>query len=528
MLRWVALSWLMVPPSSLSAVMAARDGVNTQGNPIYTDSFDSSDPIYSAKGLYDPSRASTNGDVLCLSGLASVPNDSIFGRLLLGSSTTYYLGTHGTVSGGIQIDLNLVFSDVAVPQTTWLPTITTNALIDGISYRYVFDGWSGDYSVNELTGGVYVGTNTHIRLLVSGSSAAFSNIRVAGSGNGAGQLKIYADASISSISGAVLVDKGDPARLIYYGTANNINLAFTRGAIVVGAIFAPHADLQYGDGGMAVYDFIGSVTAKTIKINGHVNFHFDENLWSIGCSLPDIVTQPASQSILTGQSTSLSVQARGQVGYQWQKNGALLAGETTSLLVITNASLNDAGSYTVIVTNLFGSLQSSAAVLTVIDPNLIDTDGDGMPDVWEVAHGFDPNDPCDAVADADGDGLSNFIEYALGSDPRNPADAYAFWNDARDPGCVCSNVVVWMSQSGTNHYLAMRYRARVDAAARQLQYLPEVSADGLIWYSDTNNVIGFGVGPADAEFNNVTVRDATAFTPARGRFMRLRVISTTP
>lgn len=47
-----------------------------------------------------------------------------------------------------------------------------------------------------------------------------------------------------------------------------------------------------------------------------------------------------------------------------------------------------------------------------------DADCDGLPDAWELAHGFNPHDSRDALADVDGDGLTNLDELAYGTDPR--------------------------------------------------------------------------------------------------------------
>ena len=46
-----------------------------------------------------------------------------------------------------------------------------------------------------------------------------------------------------------------------------------------------------------------------------------------------------------------------------------------------------------------------------------DSDGDGIPDYWEVLYGLNPLDPADALLDPDGDGITNLLEYYLGGNP---------------------------------------------------------------------------------------------------------------
>lgn len=55
----------------------------------------------------------------------------------------------------------------------------------------------------------------------------------------------------------------------------------------------------------------------------------------------------------------------------------------------------------------------------------VDTDGDGMPDDWEIANGLNPNDPSDANGDCTGDGYTNIEKYINGISTKVKID----WTD---------------------------------------------------------------------------------------------------
>jgi len=85
-------------------------------------------------------------------------------------------------------------------------------------------------------------------------------------------------------------------------------------------------------------------------------------------SAPRITVQPQSQTAIEGSNVTFSVTATGTqpLSYQWLFKGINLNGATDSLLTLTGVTSNDAGSYSVTITNAFGSTNSDIAVLTVV------------------------------------------------------------------------------------------------------------------------------------------------------------------
>lgn len=92
-------------------------------------------------------------------------------------------------------------------------------------------------------------------------------------------------------------------------------------------------------------------------------------------SLPVITSQPqpTNLTVQVGSNVTTSVAASGNsLAYQWQRNGQPISGNAsaaTPTLNLTNVQLSDAGSYTAVVSNPGGSVNSSPVTLNVsVDP----------------------------------------------------------------------------------------------------------------------------------------------------------------
>jgi hypothetical protein len=83
---------------------------------------------------------------------------------------------------------------------------------------------------------------------------------------------------------------------------------------------------------------------------------------------PVITTQPASRTVVAGQTATFSVAAAGTapLSYQWRRNGANIGGASASSYTTPPTTSSDHGAqFSVLVSNAAGSATSASATLTV-------------------------------------------------------------------------------------------------------------------------------------------------------------------
>jgi len=93
---------------------------------------------------------------------------------------------------------------------------------------------------------------------------------------------------------------------------------------------------------------------------------------------PVITSQPANYSARQGGPATFSVTTVGvsPLRYQWRFNATnVVAGATNANLILNNVQATNAGNYSVIVTNTYGAVTSTPAILTVLLPPIISLAG---------------------------------------------------------------------------------------------------------------------------------------------------------
>ncbi len=283
-----------------AVAMVAKEKIDFKGFSTATDSFDSDNPNYSSNGRYDPAKAAEAGDVASSFGLVNVGNAKIKGKVQTGPIGNSDIGSNGSVgsaawvnAGNIGIqpgwsanDFNVDFPDVLEPFSSGFSPVS--GTVSGTNYIYVLG--SDNYLMTSLT------LKSKETMYVNGNAVLYVTGDVLMQGNLSSQIFIGPGASLAIyVGGASAVftqvnNQGYAKNFSYYGLPANTSVSFGGNAAVIGTVYCPNADFTVGGGGNDVYDFEGSVMAKTIKMNGHYNFHYDEGLVRSGPSFGYVPT----------------------------------------------------------------------------------------------------------------------------------------------------------------------------------------------------------------------------------------------
>jgi len=271
--------------------MAADGQIDQVGNNIQTDSFLSCDPAYSTNGRYDPAKARDNGDIATNSGLVNsvnVGNADVKGHVSTGPGGSVNIGPQGAVgskswvesgnkgvqTGYVSDDMNVEFPDVEIPFTSGYLT-PGGGTVDGVNYNYIMGGNGTKYKLGSFSGKVLVTGNVSLYVTSSFNFTGQDAITIAPGAS----LKVYVGATTASLGGnGVINNTGNALNFQYYGLPSNTSLSLSGNAAFTGAIYAPDAAFTLGGGGNNTYDFVGGSVTKTVTMNGHFNFHFDECL----------------------------------------------------------------------------------------------------------------------------------------------------------------------------------------------------------------------------------------------------------
>jgi len=402
-MRWPYAAW------GASAVFAGHDHLYAR---IHTNNI-----VYFINGLGGAPLGGFGG-----TSAAAVRYNADYGAMRLEATDTNLI-FHFITRGNVVVDTYVLGAPIWSPFILAPPlsqtelagrSVTFDVLATGaIALRYQWQSNSVD--IANATNRVL--TIANVQRQHEGDYAVVVSSGAASTRSATARLTILHHPLITQQPAAQTVTSGSTAnfRVATVGSGTLSHQWFLNGVEIAGAsatnLVVTNVQLHHaGDYTARVTDNNGSITSNPAKLTVLVR--------------PTVTLHPVSQSAVVGETVVFSTAATGllPMNYSWRLNGRVVTNvmlnQSTCFWAISNVQLTNAGRYQVGVTNLAGIATgglTTNAVLTVLE----DTDGDGMPDLWESANGFAPGDASDAALDADGDLASNLQEYLAGTDPNS-------------------------------------------------------------------------------------------------------------
>jgi len=264
--------------------LGAKGTIDLNGNKLFVDSFNSSNPAYSDPlGGYDKNKHKDGVTVASNLGVTDAVNTGtadIWGRVATGPGGSVSSLKNSVVGDAAYHATNLKGPDpAALSQDADIPFPPIVAPVSGTPAVSVLGNLalgSGTFEIGAVTGIITVTGNA--KLIVRTTFSPAGIVLAPGA-----TLDLYVYASSASFGpNAYNFTSGSKAKnLHYYGMPSNTSVNFNGNSTFVGVLYAPDADLSCNGGGIGL-NLIGSSLTKSVKMNGSFQFHFDEALLDEG------------------------------------------------------------------------------------------------------------------------------------------------------------------------------------------------------------------------------------------------------
>ena len=227
-------------------------------------------------------------------GAINLGNADVYGKAATGAGGGISVGSNGGVGsrdwqsshpGQIQpgwssSDMNVFFPDVVAPFSSGMTPASDT--VGGQSYAYVLG--RGDYYLSSLSlsgkNSLIVTDNARLRVDGSISLAGQATIIIATNAS----LTLYANGPVDLSGNGLANNNTSATNFFFYGMTNNTSITLSGNGTLTGVIYAPNADFSLKGGGNSDQDFVGASVTKSVTMNGHFKFHYDEALSRLGSS----------------------------------------------------------------------------------------------------------------------------------------------------------------------------------------------------------------------------------------------------
>ncbi|HEY6170393.1 MAG TPA: immunoglobulin domain-containing protein, partial [Verrucomicrobiae bacterium] len=335
-LKWVRTMGGTTNDSASAVAVDGAGGVVVVGSFRNTLTIGTSNVTSSAFDDVYVVRFDANGDLIWLRQGGGSGSDFGLGVAVDASTNVYATGSIGGTA---------YFGSLSVTPTGGIDCFTVKYNAAGTSV------WLQKGGGTSFDAGKAIAVNSSGEVLVTGyypTTATFGTSNIVTSGTNDIFLVKY------STNGSVLWAKGTGGALADQGNALTID---PQGYVLLAGTFRTNV----------AFDAV-TLTNATTNANGASDGFVAKLFHTRATNAPSITQQPLNQTNFVGLNSTFSVTASGTAPLfpQWFFNGSPLPGRTGLSLTMTNLAPADAGGYFLLITNLFGSVTSSVATLTVI------------------------------------------------------------------------------------------------------------------------------------------------------------------